>query len=449
MGLTARVLPLMVAAVVLGSAGCGVSSKGSPGPQGGPAAAPEPVAVRVVHPKRGTIRHTIRQPGYIQAFEQTPMFAKIAGYVQKWNVDIGDRVHKGDTLAELYIPELTEEFKLKEAMVRQAREAYEVAGARVASAAAQVQESQAGLLRAQAQHQRWQLEYDRIAKLAGAVIDKQTKEETWNQLQSTAAAQKEAEAKIESAKAAQKESEAVRSKAQADIAAAEADRDRVAALVGYAKFTAPFDGVVTRRTINTRDFVQAPSAGKGEPLYVIERRDIMRVFVEVPETDAVWVHKGAAAKVRVQALQGQEFTGTVARTAYALDRTTRTLLAEVDLPNPQDRLRPGMYAYATLTAEQRDVWTLPAAAVVTQGEITQGYQTFCYVVRDGKAHRLPITVGARDGRAVEVMKKQAKAERPGEEGRWEDVTGDEEVVAAEAASLSDGQPVKAEQRQQP
>src|SRR5262249_13689526 len=205
------------------------------------------------------------------------------------------------------------------------------------------------------------------------------REETWYQFQAAEAGQEEARAKIEIARATWEQAKAEQNKAEADVAVAEADRQSYAALVDYARLTAPYPGVVTRRDINTGDFVQPPAAGKGEPLYVVQRRDVMRVFVEVPEPDAPWVHKGSAARVRVQALQWQEFSGKVDRTSYALDRTTRTLLAEVDLPNSQDRLRPGMYAFATITAESPNVLSLPDSAVLTQGDVTQGYQSFCFL----------------------------------------------------------------------
>jgi multidrug efflux pump subunit AcrA (membrane-fusion protein) len=421
--------------------GCSRPSANTEAPSAA-AAGPSIPNVTIVQPERKTLQRAVRQPGYIQAFEQTSIYAKIAGYVQKWHVDIGDHVKKGAPLADLHVPELVEEHKQKEEIVKQAREALEVAKARVATAAAQVVEAQAGLQRAEANQQRWQLEYDRITKLTGTVLDKQTKDETWNQLHSAMAGRKEAEAKIESARAALKEAEAVRSKTQADIGAAEADRDRVVALLTYTKLSAPFDGVVTtRRNISTGDFVQAPSGGKGDPLYVVERRDIMRIFVEVPETDAVWVSKGSKARVRIQALEWQDFSGEVARTSYSLDRTAHTLLAEIDLPNPQDKLRPNMYAFATINAEHPNVLTLPASAVVTQGDVTQGYQSFCYLVQDGKAYRTQIQVGARAGQFVEVLKKQARPTKAGEEGTWEDFSGKETIVREQVPGLGDGQPV--------
>ena len=226
--------------------------------------------------------------------------------------------------------------------------------AQVATAKAQVQEAEAGLSRAEANNNYWKSQRRRFTSLVKeSVLDKQTQEETLNQFRSAAAALAEAKAKIESAKAVQQEKERTRDKAEVDIRAAEADRRRQADLVAYATLTAPYDGVVTQRNINTKQFVQPATSTQGDVLYVVERTDIVRIFVSVPETDADWVRIGTPATVRVQALQGQEFKGKVTRTAWSLNQVSRTLLTEIDLPNPElpklgRRLRPGMYVYATI-----------------------------------------------------------------------------------------------------
>jgi RND family efflux transporter MFP subunit len=338
---------------------------------------------------------------------------------------------------------MVEEVKQKAAAVKQAKESFEVAKARVLTATALVGEVQAGLLRAQANHRRWQLEYERISKLTG-VIDKQIKEETQNQLQSATAGWKEAQKKVESAQASLKESEAQKNKAHADIAVADADHKRVAALLSYATIKSPFQGVVTRRNINTGDFVQPPTASKGEPLFVVQSRDVMRIFVEVPETDASWVAKGAKANVTIQALRGQVFPGEVARTSYALDRAARTLLAEIDLDNPKDVLRPGMYAVATITAESPKVLTIPASAIVTQGDVTHGYQNYCYVVENDKARRTFLEVGIRDKQRVQVLRK--KTHDANKKEQWVDLSGQERIILGDLSSLTDGKVVEVSEK---
>jgi HlyD family secretion protein len=433
-----------MAALLAGVAGC----RQSPGE----AAAPPPTekaarAVSVATPERKTIRREVGQPGFIQAFERTPIVSKLPGYVLKWNVDRGDVVHKDEVLAELWVPDMVSELKLKGAQVEQAQKSLAMARDRVTSAKARVQEAVAGVGRAEASHEYWKSQSARFGKLVSDnVLDKQTQEETQNQYRGAAAALTEAQAKVESARALQQEAESARDKAEADVRAAEADRQRQADLVGYATLKAPYDGVVTQMNVNTRQFVQPATGGQGDVLYVVERTDQVRVFVSVPETDAAWVRKGAAATVRVQALQGQEFQGTVTRTSWSLNQTTRTLLAEIDLPNPEvpkvgRRLRPGQYAYATITAEWQDVLTLPASAVVTEGDVNVGYQTFCYVVEDGRAKRTQIEIGARNDHLVEAIKKRVPAARPAEAPRWEPFTGAEQVVQGDLSGLKDGQAV--------
>jgi HlyD family secretion protein len=285
---------------------------------------------------------------------------------------------------------------------------------------------------------------DRVSKMANsAVIDEQTKDQTLNRLQSAAAAEKEAQAKIVSAQALLQESSAAREKARADIAVAKADARRMAALLGYTRLTAAYAGVVTQRNVNTGDFVQPPSGEKREPLFVLERRDTMRVFVKVPEADAIWVNKGAVGHVRVQGLGQEEFPGTIARTSYSLDPMERTLLVEIDLPNPNDRLRPGMYAYASVTVEHPNVLTLPASAVLTQGSITQGFEPACFEARDGKLRRTPIKVGFSDGRRIEVLKKQVRPAGPGSQSTWQDFTGEEIIAQDNLSQLAEGQAVDA------
>ena len=167
----------------------------------------------------------------------------------------------------------------------------------------------------------------------------------------------------------------------------------------------------------------------------------MRIFVQVPESDVPWVQKGAAARIGVQALPGRTFTGPVSRISWSLDPTTRTLRAEIDLPNADGQLRPGMYAYATLSADLSGLLTLPRSAVVTEGDVLRGYKSHCYLVEDGKIQRLPIELGASDSERVAVLRKQS---RPG--GQWEPFTGKEKIVRGELSGLKDGQAVQANKK---
>lgn len=225
--------------------------------------------------------------------------------------------------------------------------------------------------------------------------------------------------------------------AAARAAEAEAERRRVAALVNYTHVRAPFDGIITQRHLSPGHFLQ-PSQGTGskmEPIFTVVQIDPVRVFVDVPENDAVDVQPGDKAQVRIPALPGQEFAGTVARTSWALSPQQRTLRAEIDLPNPDGKLRPGMYVNARIAIEQSIVLTLPAAATLTQDG-----QSYCFCLEDGRAMRTALQTGRRAGPWVEVLKKQKRRGTSGTEAEWLELTGKEKVLQP-PGTLVEGQVV--------
>jgi len=189
---------------------------------------------------------------------------------------------------------------------------------------------------------------------------------------------------------------------------------------------------VTWRNVDPGWLLEPNSGKKGEPVFIVASLDPVRIFVDVQERDAVLVKDGTPAVVRVQALKGETFRGEVTRISWSLDAKERTLRTEIDVKNPDGRLRPGMYVYSAITVEHRDVWTVPAAAVISQGE-----QTFCYLVEGNKAVRTAVQIGFRDSQSVEIMKKRT----PGPEGRWENLAG-EDVVITTPAAVTDGQAVR-------
>ncbi len=411
-----------------------------------------PASVTVVKPARNTVRRVIDQPGQIEAFEQTPVYVKIAGYVKAVHKDIGDRVGKGDLLAELWVPEMEEELKQKAALVEQAKaetelaeKAFDAAKASFETAKAMVDVEIAGRMRAEAWVKRWQSEYNRLKTYARSTTDQQQLDETEYQLDAAKAGRAEVEAKVKAAEAGRDESAAKRDKARAEVSASKArhkvavaNHGQMAALLDYAKVPAPFNGVVTLRKVDTNHFVQPAGGGKAEPLFVVAQINPVRIFIDVPETDAGFVKDRDSARIRIKALQGLELTGKVTRNAWALDyspaKVARTLRTEIDLDNPDGKLRPGMFASVTLTVERAGVWALPATAVVTQGD-----QTFCFRAEGGKALRTPIQVGLMGGGLVEVLKKQTQP-AVGGEGVWEDLSGTEEIID-KPGTLTDGQAV--------
>src|SRR5262249_2342968 len=137
----------------------------------------------------------------------------------------------------------------------------------------------------------------------------------------------------------------------------------------------------------------------GQPLFMVARDDVVRITVGVPEMYATEVNPGDRALIRVQAIPGKEFEGKVTRASWTLDAKSRTLRTEIDLPNPNGRLRPGLYAYATIIVEEHaGALTVPTSALVRQDS-----QTYCAALVDGRAMRKPVTVGIDDGARTEIV----------------------------------------------
>jgi RND family efflux transporter MFP subunit len=401
----------VAAALVLAmAAGCNRPSA-NPAPAGEPPAGAEPV-VRIVKPQRRTVRHPIEQPGFnIEPFQETPLYAKISGYVTKWDpkYDIGRSVREGEVLCELDVPEMVVQLQQKDAAVRQA--------------AAQVQQARAAQLTAEAQLARAKSQHERLSRVGQNVLDRESIDETRLGYQAAQAGVEKAKADVTAA--------------QAELAVAGANRDYAKTMLDYAKIRAPFDGVITQRNVNTRDFVQPAGTGMtGKPRFVVAQLDPVRVFVNVPGADAPWIHDGDPVRMHLQGAGGELIWAKVTRNARALNPQSRTLRTEIDLPNPSGKLLPGTYVQATITVEHANVWTLPSGAVTTEGD-----QTVCYRLENGKAVRTPLQLGLRGGGLVEVVKKQLKP-KAGEEGMWVAVRGDEDVIASEPETLHDGQAVR-------
>lgn len=399
---------------------------------------------------RKTLVRITEQPGQIEAFEETAIHAKLAGFVKKVHVDIGDQVtgpsrastdqpeQPGQILAELEMPELDAELKQKQALVAQA--AAEVtqseAGIKVAmsaktSAEALVAEAHASIERVDAMYERWKSEFERVRELVEKkAVTSKVADETEQQFKAADAARREIAAKIKSVQAKLSESSANIEKADADLVAAqskhkvaEADEQKTRALLSYATLRAPFDGVITERHLNTGHLVQ-PSGVSGKPLFVVVRADTVRIFLEVPETDAGFIAANSPAKIKVPSLSAESFEGKVARTAWTLQTSSRTLRTEIDVENPSGRLRPGMYATAEIEVARRvDALSLPKSAVFKKGP-----DSFCKSISSGNTIKeLPIKTGIVAGTDVEIVSG---------------LTGEESLIGANLAAYREGQAVE-------
>jgi RND family efflux transporter MFP subunit len=426
----------LVSAVLAGAIGCQGWSDAEPSKKASGQSPGAATRIEVVRPERRTVRRTVGEPGELEACETTPIYAKIAGYVQKVNVDIGSEIKKGQVLAELWVPEVEADLREKQAAVEQAKArkaqadaAVRVAQAAVMSAEAAIAEVRAGIKRADSDLTRWQLEYRRVEQLfndraqTGTLLD-----ETQNKLRSAEAAGDEIRAKVKSAEAALSQARSEQEKARADVVSADASIDvaqsavrHAEAMLGYARIEAPFDGIITRRDVDTGHLTKPGTDTL--PLFTAARSDVVTITIDIPETFAADVNPGNRALVELPAMKGRVVEGKVTRTAWALDPKTRTLRAEIDIPNPGGKLRPGLYAKATVIIEaHKDVLAIPTTAVVKEND-----QTLCVTVADGKAVWKPIKTGLSDGTWTEVTSG---------------LEGGEEVVKASAASVVRGQAVQ-------
>jgi RND family efflux transporter MFP subunit len=405
---------LAVGIALLAGSGCSPSSGAATAETGESASAPVASRVTAGRPTMKSLERHTTQPGRIEAFEEAPLYSKAAGYTQEVLVDMGDAVVKGQTLIKLWIPELEDELEQKEALVaqadaevKQAESMVDAAKAAVDTSRARIVEVEAGVGRARSDYERWKSEYERIEELvAKGSVTKKLEEETLNQMRSSESAQQEAAARVQSAKAGLNESQANVRKSTADQVAAEArlrvskaDLARTKTMLDYTQIKAPFNGVITRRSVDTGHYVSPANASGSKPLMVLARTDEVRVFVDIPELEAPLVDVGDPADIRVQALESHEFGGTVTRTSWSLLEANRSLRAEIDLPNPKGLLRPGMYALVTIRLDRRDnAVTLPVTAIVRDGR-----DAYCCCVDSGKIDRRAVQLGLRSGSDVEVV----------------------------------------------
>jgi HlyD family secretion protein len=427
----------------------------------------EPPTVQLMKPPIRTIVRTVGQPSFIESYERTSIYPKMTAYIEKWVVDIGDKVKKGDLFATLFVPEIVEDFRTKKATVELDKERIELAKkmvevclADVDSAAARVAVAESDLGKYQAEVDRWEVQVKRLqGEVDRGVVSPQILLESKNQLISNTAFRDAAKATIMEAQAELRSKKATADKAKIDVdvaraalAVAESDAKRLAAWVGYLTLAAPFDGVIVARNANTGDFVlpatgdptalqRSPdiSTGGAAPIYVVDRLDIVRIFVDIPERDANYVHIGTKATVLAKAYRDLPLPGTVTRTSWALNIKSRTLRAEIDLPNPNSQLLPGMYAYGEVIIEHPGVRALPVDALVYSGD-----QTFCWLYEKGKAVRTELETGVSDDQWIEVTNRRPPVppEAPSNKVPWTAIDGTERVIMGDLSVLTDGETVK-------
>src|SRR6478736_1662456 len=332
--------------------------------------------VEVVRPRRATVAQRLQTNATLEAFEEADLFAKVSGYLSDVRVDIGDHVKAGQVLAVIDVPEMVQELVEAKAQLESRQSALESARRQLDHYSANIT-LQNALLRRREE-----------LGAAGHFISDRTLDEV------------RAAAEIAKADLAVAEANSALAANQVDVAAATVEK--IKTLLAYTQIVAPFDGVVARRRVNRGDLVQAATATRTTPsagsLFTLQRIDTIRVFCDVPENDVPHLHVGDPAIVRPYGFEGKPFVGTVTRFSLRLNPETRNMRTEIDLPNPEQRLYPGMYAEVSLEMNRRpNALTVPAAAVGSDGD-----GTFVYTVTDNRITQLAITTGLTDNGRTEV-----------------------------------------------
>ncbi len=403
---------------------------GDPGPESAAAAATAApktadasspttsMRVDVIRPGVGNMARSVPEPGTVKAFDYADLYAKVSGYLQEQNVDIGDSVKPGQLLAKISAPELVQAVDQARAQLDQAKSQVKLteagidrAKADLEAAEANVGEKRADLKRETAYLAFRQIEYDRIRHLYDLrAIEEKLVDQNLKERDAAQAAENAAKAAIQTAIAEVAAKTAKIVEAQADLANAKAKVQvanavlaKAKVFVDYLEIRAPKDytGVITKRSFHVGDFIRAADQGGGTPLLVVARTDKMRVILKMPETYVPYTDPGDPAVVELDALAGKEFHAKVARIGNSLDPTDRTMRVEVDLENTSNELRDGMFGRVTiqLTRSTKEL-SVPSTCLVSSAD---GTTTSVYVVRNGLAQLIPVKVGRDSGVQAEIL----------------------------------------------
>jgi membrane fusion protein (multidrug efflux system) len=318
------------------------------------------VAVKFIHPKPGDITRSITLPGNVKAYQQSTLYAKVAGYLKAIPVDKGDTVKEGDLLADIEVPELI-----------------------------------ADLAKFKTEAEVAKLDFERMVEAQKKAPDLVVPQTVDN--------------------------------ARGKHEVARANLDRIEKLLGFAKITAPFSGVITMRYVDPGAFIPAATSGSAaHTAAILTLMDFskVRIQVAVPEPEVPLAAKGQPIAVIVEELPGRTFRGEVTRIAFAVDEASKTMLVEAELPNPKWELRPGMFAQVRIGVEKKTgALLVPVEALVVE----RGGNSMFTVV-DGKTKKVAVKTGFNDGTNVEIVSG---------------TTAEDQVILVGKQNLTAGQAVNA------
>ena len=332
--------------------------------------------VAVALAKRRPVVNSLTLSGAFRPYQQVDVHAKVAGFIRKIYVDVGDHVKAGQVLAILEVPELSAQVAGAKADIRRYQDA--------------VRRSQSEIERAESTHTAYHAAYSRLKQASesrpGLIAEQE--------LDDSLAKDKETGAQIESARAALAESES-------QLVSARADLDRLSALEAYSHITAPFAGVVTKRYADTGALIQAGTASETQSMPVVQLAEWskLRLVVPVPESAVPQLQLGSTVEVHVSAMN-RDFEGRVARFADSLNEETRTMHTEIDVENSDGTLKEGMYAEAKIILKQQNnALTIPIQAL----ERNNSGGTVLIVDAQGRVEERQVKLGAESSDRVEIL----------------------------------------------
>jgi RND family efflux transporter MFP subunit len=358
------------------------------------------VSVGVVKVGKKDLQRTLTVSSELVPFQEIDVYAKESGFVKELNVDYGTRVQKDQVLAVLEIPELQLQLKQDDASIKNASD--------------MISHAQNELSRVEAQQKVFQLQFDRlngVAKSKPGLVAQQEVDDSEGRALASAASVEASKSNLQAA--------------ESKLADAQAKREQDQALFDYAKITAPFAGVVTQRYANLGTLMQrgTSSSTQALPLVRLSQDDLFRLVIPVPESYVHFIHLGDMVSVNVPSL-GRTFPGKVARFSVDVREDTRTMHTEVDVPNPNRVLLPGLYAEATIVLEQKN----SAVAVPLQAvDQNNGRTTVDIVDASNKITIRPIVPGIQTATDAEVISGLQEGDA---------------VVVSDRSGLKAGEPVQ-------
>ena len=353
--------------------------------------------VAVVLVQRSSIANSLTLSGEFRPYQQVDVHAKVAGYIRRIYVDVGDKVKSGQILADLEVPELNAQVTGAEAAIRRDQDA--------------IRRAQGDVERTNSSHTAYHAAYTRLKQASedrpGLIAEQE--------LDDSLAKDKESEAQLTSSRAALSE-------ANSQLGIADAECKRLGALEAYSHMTAPFAGVVTKRYADLGSLIQAGTSSNTQSMPVVQLAEWtkLRLVLPVPESAVPELRLGSTVDVRVPTLK-RTFRGSVARFADSLDEETRTMHTEIDVDNPDGKLVEGMYAEITITLNQKEnALTIPVQAIERNGSTA----SVLMVDTQGRVSERALKLGVESSNQVEILSGLNDGDRVVVGGRSDLRTGD-------------------------